>query len=85
MYFERQSSHTARERFHGRVDFKIFLMLILAENTGSAKHEYQNRSTEGYIFNGLTILLNCKDSIDNKIPFEPYPEKEKKETAVHYF
>ena len=30
-------------------------------------------------------LLNGKDSIDNKIPFEPYPEKEKKETAVHYF
>ena len=26
---------TVTERFHGRMDFKIFLMFIVAENTGS--------------------------------------------------
>ena len=37
-----------------------------------------------YIYN-LTRLLNYKDSTDDKNPLESYPEKEKKETAVHYF
>ena len=58
---------------------QIFLKIIEAESTGSVNILY------GYIFNNLTSLLNCKDSTDNKIHWEPYPEKEKKETAVHYF
>ena len=54
-------------------------MFTVAENTESVK-------IYKYIFHGLTSLLSCKDSTDNKIPLKPYSEKEKtKETAVHYF
>ena len=72
-------AYTSRERFHGRKDVKIFFIFIVAENTGSVNILYE------YIFNALTCILNCKDSTDNKIPWKPYSEKEKKETTVDYF
>ena len=30
-----QLAHTSRQPFHGKMDVKIFLMFIVAENTGS--------------------------------------------------
>ena len=30
-----QPAHTSWQRFHGKMDVKIFLMFIVAENTGS--------------------------------------------------
>ena len=51
-------------------------MFTVAENTGSVNIKKSH---------GLTNLLNCKDSTDNKIPLKPYSEQESKRNSCTLF
>ena len=65
-----------------------------AKGTVSQKNEFQinsyvhssrNHWKCKYIFHGLTSFLSCKDSADNKIPLQPYSEKENKRNSCTLF
>ena len=49
------------------------------------RHSQWKRNELEYVFHGLTSLSNCKDSTDNKIPLQPYSEKENKRNSCTLF
>ena len=79
---------------YNRVVFRT-AAVSFAKGTVSQKNQFKINSyvhssrnhwkCKYYIFHGLTSLLNCKDSTDNKIPLQPYSEKENKRNSCTLF
>ena len=56
-----QSAHTSRMFLHGQKDVKIFLMFIVAENTGSV-----NIQTYMHVYTNVILILLPKDQNEIK-------------------